>query len=363
MSKLKDLANIRSDLPKTEDVIITCPPGSMVTDWDENTLSEKGAGGSETAAIEVARWIKLKTNRRVKLFHVRKQRDVMPSGVEYVPLQELVGYTQNVEPKCHIAWRHSIRLTNAPSYSWCHDLQMPGGNVLKNYDKIIALSEFHKHYLIETNGIPAEKIMLATNGINPEDFAFEAEKNPLKIVFSSSPDRGLDQAIEIVKKAREISGLDLKLHTFYGFDNMRKAGHIEWADRLENMIKDNPDFVVHHGFVNKKELMKHFKEAAVWLYPADFIESNCITAMEAMATHAWPVFRAMGALPYTLKPALDRGLCDMLSVQPNGEANIGIWANTLVSAIIDKSYQKMDFSPEQFSWEKVADQFIRDFQL
>ncbi len=361
--ELKNLSTIRTNLVKSEDIIITCPPQGAVTDWDENTLAEKGHGGSETAAIEVARWLKKKTNRAVKIFHPRAQRDVMPSGVEYIPSSELVGYVQNVEPHAHIAWRHPTRLTNAKSYIWCHDLQCPGANVVANYDKIVALSEFHKEYLIETNGVPEDKIVLGFNGINPDDFSEPAVRDPLKVVFSSSPDRGLAQTIDIVKKAREISKLDIKLHCFYGFENMRKAGQNEWADRIEAKIKENSDFVTHHGQVNKKVLMKNFKEAAVWLYVNDFIESYCITAIEALCAGAWPIVRDMGALKYTMKEALDKGMCDFLTLEVTTDASIGIWANTLVEAILDKKWQRVDISPEKYSWEKVADLFIKELEL
>lgn len=361
-SRILDLGTIRENLPKTDDVIITCPPGCVVTDWDENTLASKGHGGSETAAIEVAKWIKKKTNRRVKIYHNRQSHDEMPSGVEYHPIQELVGYLHNVEPKAHIAWRHSMRLTKAPSFVWCHDLQCQGADQSQNYDKIIALSGFHKHYLQETNGVPEDKILLGFNGINPDDFSDKFDKDPLKVVFSSSPDRGLSQTIDIVEKAREISGMDIKLHCFYGFDNMKKMGHAAWADKIEAKIKDC-EFVVSHGMVTKQVLMKHFKEAGVWLYPADFIETSCITAMEAMCAGTWPIVRSMGALPYTLKEAIDKHCCDMLDVEVKDEASIGLWANCLVEAIIGRKWEKMNFSTDDYSWEKVADHFIEEMSL
>lgn len=360
--RIRDLGTVRENLPKTDDVIITCPPGCVVTDWDENTLASKGHGGSETAAIEVAKWIKKKTSRRVKIYHTRKSRDEMPSGVEYHPLQELIGYLHNVEPKAHIAWRHSMRLTRAPSYVWCHDLQCVGAENTQNYDKIIALSGFHKHYLQETNGVPEDKIVLGFNGIDPDNFKIKYDKDPLKVVFSSSPDRGLVQTIDIVKKAREASGMDIKLHCFYGFDNMRKGGHGDWADRISKKIDDN-DFVAMHGLVTKEVLMKHFKEAGVWLYPADFIETYCITAIEALCAGTWGIVRSMGALPYTLSQAIKDGMVDMLDVEAKDDASIGIWANALVEAIIGRKWEKVKVDPETYSWEKVADNFIQEMSL
>lgn len=359
---LEDLGYVREGLPKTEDVVITCPPQGAVTDWDEHTLESKGHGGSETAAIEVAKWIKKKTNRKVKIFHPRAKREVMPSGVEYLPPGELAGYMHNVEPKAHIAWRHAVRLTKAKSYIWCHDLQCHGADKAQNYDKIVALSEFHKRYLIETNGVPEEKIVLGFNGVNPDDFPVGVEKNPLKVVFSSSPDRGLYQSIDIVKRAREISGLDIKLHCFYGTANMRKAGQIAWAEEIEKHIEDHSDFVVYHGMVRKKELMRHFAESAVWLYPADFIETFCITALEAMYSGCWSIVRDMGALKYTMSEAMKRDMCDVLDVEVKDEASTGLWANCLVEALIDKKWKKVDL-PMEMTWEKVADFFIKEFEL
>lgn len=362
IESLENLGTIRIGLPKTDDVIITCPPMAAVTDWDENSLATKGHGGSETAAIEVAKWIKRKTNRRVKIFHPRAKRETMPSGVEYVPISELVGYLHNIEPHAHISWRHAVPLTKAKTYVWCHDLQCPGAENVANYDKIVALSGFHKNYLKETNGVPEEKIALGFNGINPDDFKENAVKDPLKVVFSSSPDRGLSQTIDIVKKAREVSGLDIQLHCFYGFENMRKAGQHQWADQIEAKIREN-QFVTSHGLVTKKTLMRHFKEAGVWLYPNDFIESFCITAIEALCTGTWPIVRDMGALRNTLKEAIEKNMCDFMSVEVTDDASIGLWANTLVEAIIEKKWERVSVVPENYSWERVADFFTKEMAL
>jgi len=363
-NRLQDLNKVREGLPKTTDIVITCPPGGAVTDWDEHTLKEKGHGGSETAAVEVARWIKQKhPDRRVMVFNTRQKRDVMPSGVEYVPVQDLLPYVQNVEPAAHIAWRHAHKLTLAKSFIWCHDLQCPGAEKSENYSKIMALSEFHKNYLMETQGIPEDKIILGFNGINPDDFPEgEIKKDPLKVIFSSSPDRGLVEAINVVKKAREVSGLDIKLHCFYGLENMRKCGQAAWADQIESHIKAH-DFVTHYGQVPKRELMRHFKESGVWLYCNDFIETYCITALEAMYSGCWSIFRDTAALKYTMKPALDRDMCDMMQTDvPSGDATTGLWANRLVSAIIDRKWERVDI-PMTATWEKVADKFLEEFGI
>jgi glycosyltransferase involved in cell wall biosynthesis len=361
--RVMELSTIRKNLPKSDDLIITCPPNAM-GDWDEHTLVAKGHGGSETAAVEVARWIKQKTKRNVKIFQTRVKRDEMPSGVEYIPVTELNGYIKNIEPYAHIAWRHATRLTYAKSYVWCHDLQIPGGNMPDNYDKVIALSEFHKNYLNEVSHVPLEKIVLGFNGVNPEDFPQgPVVKDKFKIVFSSSPDRGLTQAIDIVKRAREKSGYDLKLHCFYGTDNMRKMGQAAWAEQIENKIKENSDFVVYHGMVPKRALMQHFSSSAVWLYLNDFLETFCITAIEAMCAGTWPIVRPIAALPFTMKDAIEKDCCTLIKQEGKTKEDQEIWANALIEAVKNESWRIMDFPLEKYSWEHVADFFIREMNL
>jgi glycosyltransferase involved in cell wall biosynthesis len=361
--QLKELSVVRSGLPKVDDIIITCPPFGAVTDWDENTLASKGHGGSETAAIEVARLLHEKTGRPVKVFQPRVRRETMPSGVEYIPVQELKGYIQNVEPSAHIPWRHAVRLTRAPSFVWSHDLLTPGADRLDQYDKIFALSGFHKDYLHQCMRIPKDKIELLFNGINASDYTVPApERNPLKVIFSSSPDRGLDRAIRIVEKAREISGLDIELHSFYGFENMKKGGLKDMAEMIERMIAERP-YVKHHGFVNKRELMAHFQTAGVWVYPANFIETYCITAIEALCAGTWPIVRDMGALKYTMKEAIEKGMCEVLHTDCESEAEVAIWAHHVVEAIIDQKWKRVSIDPKNYSWGLVADAMLKEFGL
>ncbi len=362
---IEDLSVIRTGLPQVEDVVIICPPHGAVTDWDENSLAQIGHGGSETAAIEVAKSIHEKTGRPVKIFQPRARRETMPSGVEYIPVGDIKGYIQNVRPKAVINWRHATKLTDAQTYIWCHDLVCPSAENVANYDYIFALSEFHKNYLHQIQGIPLSKIKLLFNGVNPADFEVgETSKNPNKIVFSSSPDRGLDRAIRIVEKAREMSGLDLELHCFYGFKNMRMNGGAmaQLADRIEKMISERP-WVKYHGMVTKKELMTHFKESSTWIYPANFIETYCITAIEALVAGVYPIVRDMGALKYTMKEAIAKDMCEVLNVDCETEAEVGIWANRVVEAVIDQKFKKVSVKAEDYSWDKVADKFIEELGL
>ena len=364
ISRMSKLSHVPKDQKKTQDIIISCMPGGVTSDWDEGELATKGLGGSETACVEIARLLREKTGRDVIVYNSRSAPKLEKSGVRYIPNQFIHEYFLHKEPRVHIHWRHACRLTNGPSYIWSHDLVTPMGERLDQYDKYICLSEFHKNYVKEMQLVPDDKITVIGNGINPEHFKDKGSfaKNPLKVLFPGSPDRGLDRVIQIVRRAREMAGIEFEMHCFYGFRNMRLMGLNEMADKLEAMIRENP-WVRYHGFVGKKELYGHMFESAFWLYPANFIETYCITAIECLAAGVFPIVRSMGALPYTLGDAVANNRALLLSRDCDTEEEIDFWAKALVDSHRDRAWERVNYDPNEFSWSKIADQMIKEFGL
>jgi glycosyltransferase involved in cell wall biosynthesis len=56
-----------------------------------------------------------------------------------------------------------------------------------------------------------------------------------------------------------------------------------------------------HGKVGHQELADWFMKCGFWLYPTDFPEISCITAMKAQASGCWPVCNDFAALKETVK--------------------------------------------------------------
>lgn len=337
-------------LPQVDEYVISCPQIAMYQ-WDEEVLRNRGIGGSETAAVRLARLLHRKTGKVVRVFNDRPNT-MDCGGVIYGTHAEARKYFSEVQPKAHIAWRHCVRLTSAPTFLWCHDLATPGMEHLLGFDKILALSEFHKQYMMHVFRIPEEKVILSRNGIDLDRFKDRdfSHKNSNKVVFSSSPDRGIERAIAVVAKAREISGRDLELHCFYGFDNMEKLGLTAEVARLRAVVEANP-FVRMHGNVQQDALVGHIADAKAWLYPTDFLETFCITALEMVACRVRPVVRKWGALPHTLKdlPAT------VVDLDCDSEEQVKAWAGHLVEALeINQPMVDMD----RFTWESVADQWL-----
>lgn len=355
IEKAMKVTDILVTTKEVDEIVISTPP-SGAYEWDEEKAKTKGMGGSETAAIEMAKHLKQITGLPVKIFNMRDSDLTASSGVEYLSVKKLNEYLSKFKPKIHIAWRHNSKLTQAYTYLWCHDLVTPGVERVQNFDKMLCLSPFHKRYVQAMQGISDDKIILTRNGIDPSRFTGKSVKNPNKIIFPSSPDRGLDRSIKIVELAR-YEKPDLELHVFYGFDNLRKYGLSEMADKLEKMISERP-WVKYHGFTEQKELAHHMEESSVWLYPANFIESFCITAIEALAAGCYPLVREIGALQDTLKWASDNGMATLLDFNCETDVEYKTWAKSLVDIIDNKSWEKIKVNPSVYSWESVAKEWV-----
>lgn len=355
IQKAIEVTKIDNELTEVDEIVITTPPVNAY-EWDEEKYKTKGMGGSETAAIEMAKHLRKMTNKPVKIFNTRDRELTCESGVEYKSVKTLNEYFSKYKPKTHIAWRHNTRLTPAKTYLWCHDLVTQGVEVHRNFDKILCLSNFHKNYVMAMQGVPEEQIQLTRNGIVPERFLDKPKKIENKIIFPSSPDRGLDRAIKIVEMARQELP-DLELHVFYGFENLRKYGMSDLADKLEAMIKERP-WVKYYGFTEQKELSRHMMESAVWLYPANFIESFCITAIESLASGCYPIAREIGALQDTLKEAAQNNMATLLDLNCETDEEYKTWTKELVDTIREKRWERVSVDPNKYSWESVAKEWL-----
>lgn len=350
---------------KTDEIVISCVPVPSCKNWDEDSLATRGLGGSETAVIHLARALHDVTGLRVRVFNER-EATWERNGVSYEPLSTMYGYFREKLPKVHIAWRHNHRLTAAPTYLWCHDLNYLAPEQGHHFTKVLALSDFHKAWLHNTYAVPLEKIAVTRNGIDPKRYQGPAdsaflEKNPFKVIYSSSPDRGLDRAIRVMDHVvKEIP--QAELHCYYGFNGMLAHGLNAEVQRLQAMIAERP-WVKFHGNVTQERLTEEFKTAAVWLYPTCFLETFCITAIEALCAGVYPVVRKFGALPDTLSFASERHMAAVIDRDCVSDADCEHYAKVVANALHTKVWQQVYVDPERYSWQSVSAEWVELFGL
>lgn len=363
INEIRPLITLDNNQKETEDIVFSCPPQTAY-EFNEVLYETKGMGGSETALIEMARELKKKTGRPVKVFTMREDVNdlVAPSGVEYISTRKLNSWMSQNKPFFHIAWRHNIKITNAPTYLWCHDLLTPQVEARHNFDKIMCLTDFHKGYVKAKQGVPDDKIWVTRNGIVPSKFDFERpKKNPNKVVWMSSPDRGLDRAMKVLDIVRK-SAKDIELHVYYGLENLYKYGLSERADMLKKMMEERP-WVKYHGFTEQSKMYKEVADAVIWLHPCDFIETFCITALEMLELGIYPVTRSLGGLQNTLEQAVKNDQAIMLPHDCVSEEEYQAYAKAFCEAWDSEAWKKVYLEAKKHSWSSVADEWIKEMNL
>jgi len=207
---------------------------------------------------------------------------------------------------------------------------------------------------------------------SPEVPALEvAQKKdiPPRFTYSSSPDRGLDLLLNMWSKIREIAP-NAELHVCYGFKTWKAMAKglramelkIAWfEDRLRRMEEEG---VIYHDRVGQDELAAYQLRSALWLYPTDFKETSCITAMENQAAGAVPVCTAMAALNETVG---ERGvLITPFNREPRYEKDFLSAIERLLANPDDRiiaSAVAREHALKHFSWDGVAAQWEEIFSL
>lgn len=344
-----------------EDILISCPPQNAYT-FDPGEASKRHMGGSETALIEMARWLHKKSGRPVKVFNMRSKVDEF-EGVQYLPTQMLPDYVRAHKPWVHIAWRHNMKITDAPTFLWCHDLTTQGAENHDNYKKILCLTPFHKNYVMDMQRIPEEKIHVTRNGLISGRFSNTGSSdNPIKdefrFVFGSSPDRGLDRCIMVLDEVRKTYP-QITLHIHYGIEHLEKYGLKDLMVRLKSMIEAR-SWITYHGATQQEALMESYKKAAYVVQPSDWIETSCISAMEFLACGVYPIFRRVGGVADTLAQAEKAGMASLVSSDCITPEEYQRYIEETKAAIAEERYKRVKINPEELSWEHVADEWLRD---
>lgn len=358
LTRVRALSTSYKSAKPCDDIVFTTPPVTAY-EFDPGVAKDKAMGGSETALIEMAHWLHKLSGRSVKVFSMRSDRKTF-DGVEYIPVNELAGYFMQHKPFLHVAWRHSFKLTDAPTVVWSHDLMTQGVENVSQYDKVLCLTPFHKRYMMATQGVPEDKILVTRNGIKPERFLGEMpEKDPNRFVFGSSPDRGLERAMRVLDVVRKTYP-GVKLHVHYGIEHLPRYGHQALHDRLRAAFEERKDWVIYHGATQQDALMESYKKSAYCIQPSDWIETSMISARELLYCGVYTMIRKVGGVQDTLADADANRMADLIDSQCETELEYQEYAEHVLHAMKEEAYKRVKADPNEWSWESVAKQWLAE---
>jgi len=264
--------------------------------WDKNTVN-KGMGGSETWAARLAEQFSI-LGYDVTVYN--DMADMNATVVESTS-ERYRHYSKVIDDfKCDcIDYFIASRTTDIFSipylhainkYVMIHDIwlsQDPNYNIQEwQIDKYMVLSDWHKSYVMQHHKIPEKKIVFTANGSDQQLYenADNVQKNN-KIFYSSSPDRGLYELLQMFPKIRE-KVPNLELVVAYGFYNWEQAikqrgneNELTYCNAIKQLL--NQPGIKFIGRVSKEELAEEQMQCKAWLYPTAFWETFCISSVEA----------------------------------------------------------------------------------
>lgn len=188
-------------------------------------------------------------------------------------------------------------------YLWVHDV-LP--QVEKNsplfqthplkFRGLITLSNWHADYVTKRVGVPRSLVQVSRNAIYTERFTQEkVEKQPFRFIYMSDAFRGLGYLLNMLPTIKERYA-QTELHIFTRLEHLTD----EWKAKIGEL-----PYVHLHPRLKQSEISVELLKSDVWLYPTDFEETYCISALEAMAAGCLVATTRLAGLITTVA---DRGI-------------------------------------------------------
>lgn len=369
-------------------MLITLHCGGMP--FNGTTIYERSLGGSESAAYYMAKELAAK-GHKVTLF-TNTQQESETEGVKYVPmgqqseqypLGDLFHYYATHtptdvmiiqrNPKAFLyKWASKINLW------WIHDLALYRSkgmveDMMWNVDGVLTVSEWHKKQVCEVYGLNEDIVYPITNGVDLSLFEGEILYKPIKAVygqkepdsnqiallFSSRPERGLENLVKHDGVMERLAKINSNYHLYVcAYDNITEQMR-SYYEMLYQRCDELPN-VTNLGALTKQELADVMRQCDMHVYPSNFEETSCITAMEDMAAGLPLIASWVGALPETTE-----GSGTLLIDLKDGEVD----TDSFVSAIDTIGGKLKDQADKQrakapyYSWAKAAERLEKAIKI
>lgn len=181
-------------------------------------------------------------------------------------------------------------------------------------------------------------------------------RNPKKVIFGSSADRGLDTLLSVWPEVKQ-EVPDAELVWAYGWDVYDKfhasnPQKMKWKYQMIRSMHEQG--VTSLGRLSHEDLAKEFLSSGVWAYPTSFAEISCITAMKAQVAGCKVVTSGYAALQETVY--IDEPEIELIHTKPD---ELKKFTQRLIKALQeprdeDELKKVRQWALDNFSWEHVA---------
>ncbi len=364
----------QANVPQTPLCVFVADGG--FNEWNGSTILEKGVGGSETYIIEMAKWIQKMGHFQTIVFcRTPNNENSIFEGTIYKPLDSYYEFVNNNYIQHCFVSRFSEYLPvsfkgfTENVYLVVHDLT-PSGIVIpmdKKLKNIFCLTEWHVEYF---NRIFPSLSNITVPFYYGIDDRFKNKNTPIhnKFIYSSFPNRGLLQLLQMwptIIQEFPTSTLHIYSDVNNKWSNEVEPQKMQEIRELLSKLSESKYGIHYHGWVSKQELAEAWKTADIWFYPCTFMETFCLTALEAASSKTFVVTNDLAALQNTVG---DRGAI----IQ--GDPTTKEWQNKalntlfhymepkngeLKNALIDKNFKWAS----SLSWESQSQKMLDTYIL
>ena len=282
---------------------------------------EAPLGGSETAGMEMARSL-ARRGHKVVLFCNTKEMgdydgvsledlgnepgDMFGVGHRFQKFLSCAPVDVLVAQRTPVVMSHQTRIRR--HWLWMHDLcgrqyAADVNAVLWNVDSIVTVSEWMKKHYVDATGMDPDYIFASRNALAmdlvDQTWSKEIKRDHRLVLYAARPERGLDILLgEVMPRLlAKVPGLRLAFCSYADAFN-QQMGQI--YQQIYAMAQVFGAAARRRAPMPKMDLYELHRKATLYLYPTNFSEVSCISAMECMALGNVFVSSALAALPETV---------------------------------------------------------------
>lgn len=282
--------------------------------WDGESTTVRG---SETSLLKLVPLL-AQTYEVIVFCETPQKEPKVIEGVVWYHLNSFIPYIKNNDVDYMVCFRSPQYLKLMTTYVknirnqyfWTQDTTIDGNALCPSrlaFRKFVFLTDYHMQLFANQFHLPPQLCTIISNGIDvnwikAKEFKID-QKVKNRFIYSSDANRGLYELLCVFPMIREKLA-DATLHIYCDlYKNDIQCFSGDYRQQCEKklamvhkMVKKYSKFVTVHGRVSKEKLYNGFCQAEYWFYPNTFIETFCITALEAQYFKCKVLCPKLGAL-------------------------------------------------------------------
>ena len=191
---------------------------------------------------------------------------------------------------------------------WVHDTELDPevqhlGNVAlrARFDGLVFVSHHQRSLFCQRFDIPHGRTRVIPNAVEEFDVDasyFHREGDPVRLIFHTTPHRGLDILVREFAKIVD-EGADVLLDVYSSFEIYGWPQRDVAFKEVFDFCREHPR-IRYHGFKENSVVREALRTAHVFAYPSVWQETSCISAIEALCAGCYVLTSDLGALPETI---------------------------------------------------------------